>query len=68
MLLPPVDEQESGRRRHVQAQPGSARTRVSGRRAIYDLVYTAERPELFFKALLSFVGPDQPVHIRRDSK
>ena len=35
----------------------------------YDRVYTAERPELFFKAVGSrVVGPGQPVRIRKDSK
>jgi len=34
----------------------------------YDRVYTAERPELFFKASASRVrGPGQPVYIRADS-
>ncbi|MGQ9628762.1 MAG: fumarylacetoacetate hydrolase family protein [bacterium] len=34
----------------------------------YDRVYTAERPELFFKANPhNVVGPRQEVHIRRDS-
>jgi 2-dehydro-3-deoxy-D-arabinonate dehydratase len=31
-------------------------------------VYTADRPEIFFKALAPRVsGPDEPIHIRRDS-
>jgi 2-dehydro-3-deoxy-D-arabinonate dehydratase len=35
----------------------------------YDRVYTAERPELFFKATgRRVVGPGQPVHIRSDAK
>src|SRR5204863_2775318 len=35
----------------------------------YDLVYTAQRPELFFKAPAYRVrGPGQPVHIRRDGR
>jgi 2-dehydro-3-deoxy-D-arabinonate dehydratase len=35
----------------------------------YDRVYTAERPELFFKCLpWKVVGPDAPVAIRRDAK
>src|SRR5436309_14290234 len=36
---------------------------------LYDRVYAAERPELFFKATPHRVaGPDQPLRIRRDSK
>lgn len=35
----------------------------------YDRVYTAERPEIFFKATPHrVVGPGQPVRIRRDTK
>lgn len=34
----------------------------------YDRVYSAERPELFFKALgYKVAGPDSPVHIRKDA-
>jgi 2-dehydro-3-deoxy-D-arabinonate dehydratase len=34
----------------------------------YDLVYDAERPEIFMKATpRRVVGPDQPIRIRRDS-
>ena len=34
----------------------------------YDRVYTADRPELFFKAMASRVsGPGQPVRVRSDS-
>jgi 2-dehydro-3-deoxy-D-arabinonate dehydratase len=36
--------------------------------SIYELVYEASRPELFFKATSwRVVGPDQPVSLRRDS-
>src|SRR5262249_61180087 len=35
----------------------------------YDRVYTAPRPELFFKAMPRRVaGPGQPVRIRKDTK
>ena len=35
----------------------------------YDRVYSADRPELFFKAVAHKVaGPDSEVHIRRDAK
>ncbi len=40
-----------------------------GAARFYDLVYTAARPELFFKApAYRVVGPGQPIHIRRDSR
>jgi 2-dehydro-3-deoxy-D-arabinonate dehydratase len=47
-----------------------ARKRESvGAARFYDLVYTAARPELFFKAPAHRVrGPGQTVHIRRDSR
>ena len=36
---------------------------------IYDHVYTAERPEVFFKATPQrVVGPGEPVRVRRDSR
>src|SRR5262249_16392014 len=41
----------------------------AGAARFYDLVYTAERPELFFKAPARRVrGPRECVHIRRDSR
>ncbi len=37
--------------------------------SFYDQVYTASRPELFFKATPSRVaGPGEPIRVRRDSK
>jgi 2-dehydro-3-deoxy-D-arabinonate dehydratase len=40
-----------------------------GAARFYDLVYTASRPELFFKATPGrVVGPGDAVHIRRDSR
>jgi 2-dehydro-3-deoxy-D-arabinonate dehydratase len=45
-----------------------ARTAESDQRSVYDLVYEAERPELFFKALPRRVaGPGEDVGIRADS-
>src|SRR5439155_6044934 len=45
-----------------------ARTAESEQRTVYDLVYDAERPELFFKALPRRVaGPGGQVAIRSDS-
>ncbi|MBV8265653.1 MAG: DUF2437 domain-containing protein, partial [Planctomycetaceae bacterium] len=37
--------------------------------SFYDMVYRAERPELFFKATPSrVVGPGQPIRVRRDTR
>jgi 2-dehydro-3-deoxy-D-arabinonate dehydratase len=37
--------------------------------SFYDLVYSAPRPELFFKATPSrVVGPGQPIRVRRDTR
>lgn len=41
----------------------------AGGGSFYDRVYTAERPELFFKSTASrTVGPDQKVRIRQDAR
>ncbi len=46
-----------------------AESREAGGDSFYDRVYSAERPELFFKATPHrVVGPGQQVRIRRDSK
>jgi len=46
-----------------------AESRETGGGSFYDRVYSAERPELFFKATPHRVaGPGQPVRIRRDSR
>lgn len=45
------------------------RDKDTGERGIYDYVYYAERPELFFKGTLSrLVGPNDSICIRRDSE
>jgi 2-dehydro-3-deoxy-D-arabinonate dehydratase len=45
-----------------------AESESAGGGDFYDRVYSAERPELFFKATTHrVVGPDAPVRIRRDS-
>jgi 2-dehydro-3-deoxy-D-arabinonate dehydratase len=45
-----------------------ARTAESSRRTVYDLVYEADRPELFFKCpVRRVVGPGDAVGIRSDS-
>ena len=46
-----------------------AESEASGGMSFYDRVYTAQRPELFFKSTPHrTVGPGAPVRIRRDSK
>jgi 2-dehydro-3-deoxy-D-arabinonate dehydratase len=69
-LLAPVDRQEvwaagvTYKRSKVAREAESA-----GAARFYDLVYTAPRPELFFKAPGQRVaGPGGVVHVRRDSK
>lgn len=69
-LSAPVDEQEIWAAGVTYKRSQEARERESvGAARFYDLVYTAERPELFFKAPASRVrGPGESVHIRRDSR
>ncbi len=71
-LLAPVDEQEvwaagvTYKRSKVAREEESATTGAS---RFYDLVYTAARPELFFKApARRVVHPGDPVRIRRDAR
>src|SRR5207237_3354457 len=69
-LLAPVDRQEVWAAGVTYKRSKVERERESvGAARFYDLVYTAERPELFFKANAARVaGPGEPVRIRRDSK
>jgi len=69
-LLAPIDEQEVWAAGVTYKRSEEARKRESvGAARFYDLVYTAPRPELFFKApAYRVVGPGQPVHVRRDSR
>ena len=69
-LLAPIDEQEVWAAGVTYKRSEEARKRESvGAARFYDLVYTAPRPELFFKAPASrVVGPGQNVHVRRDSR
>jgi 2-dehydro-3-deoxy-D-arabinonate dehydratase len=69
-LLPPLDRQEVWAAGVTYKRSEEARKRESQGAAIfYDMVYRAERPELFFKApACRVVGPGQPVRIRRDSR
>jgi 2-dehydro-3-deoxy-D-arabinonate dehydratase len=68
-LLPPIDEQEVWAAGVTYKRSRSARMEESVSSAtVYDKVYTADRPELFFKAnAYKVVGPDKPVRIRKDS-
>jgi len=69
-LLSPLDEQEIWAAGVTYKRSRAARMEESVSSAtVYDRVYSADRPELFFKSLAyKAVGPDKPVRIRRDSK
>ena len=69
-LLPPLDEQEVWAAGVTYKRSREARERESaGAARFYDLVYNAERPELFFKATpRRVVGPGAAVRIRHDSR
>lgn len=68
-FLAPVDAQEIWAAGVTYKRSQVARMEESESAAShYDKVYTADRPELFFKATASRVsGPDEPVRVRRDS-
>jgi 2-dehydro-3-deoxy-D-arabinonate dehydratase len=69
-LLAPVDLQEVWAAGVTYKRSQEARERESvGAAKFYDMVYSAQRPELFFKAPAYRVAdPGTPVHIRRDSR
>src|SRR5690348_9729723 len=69
-LLAPVDREEVWAAGVTYKRSREARERESvGAARFYDLVYNADRPELFFKATARrVVGPGGRVRIRRDSK
>jgi 2-dehydro-3-deoxy-D-arabinonate dehydratase len=71
-LLPPIVSQEVWAAGVTYFRSREARIEESqdaGGGDFYDRVYTAERPELFFKATPHRVaGPNQTVRIRRDSR
>lgn len=69
-LQAPIDHQEVWAAGVTYKRSREARERESvGAAHFYDLVYKAERPELFFKATSSrVVGPGGRVHVRRDSR
>jgi 2-dehydro-3-deoxy-D-arabinonate dehydratase len=68
-VLPPIGSQEVWAAGVTYLQSRNARMEESETAAsLYDLVYDAERPELFFKATPQRVsGHGQPVYIRKDS-
>jgi 2-dehydro-3-deoxy-D-arabinonate dehydratase len=69
-LLAPVDRQDIWAAGVTYKRSQEARERESpGAARFYDLVYSAPRPELFFKATAERVsGPGERLHIRRDSR
>ncbi|CAN5760849.1 MAG: fumarylacetoacetate hydrolase family protein [Thermomicrobiales bacterium] len=67
-LLPPIDTQEVWAAGVTYLRSRDARMEESARKDVYDLVYEAERPELFMKATASRVsGSGGTVAIRGDS-
>lgn len=67
-LLAPIDTQEVWASGVTYSRSRDARMEESTQKDVYDLVYEAARPELFFKATPSRVsGPDGTVAIRGDS-
>ncbi|MFD2520588.1 fumarylacetoacetate hydrolase family protein [Emticicia soli] len=72
VLLPPIVSQEVWASGVTYLRSKNARMEESkdaGGRDFYDRVYSAERPEIFFKATAArTVGHKQGVKIRRDSK
>jgi 2-dehydro-3-deoxy-D-arabinonate dehydratase len=67
-LLPPVDSQEVWGTGVTYERSRAGRIAESIEGGIYDRVYVARRPEVFFKATAQrVVGPGQPVGVRADS-
>ena len=67
-LLPPIDSQEVWACGVTYRRSRDARMEESTQKDVYDLVYEAERPELFLKATPSRVsGPEEMIAIRGDS-
>lgn len=71
-VLAPIERQEVWAAGVTYYRSRSARieeSKSAGGGDFYDRVYSAERPELFFKATAHRVaGPEETVRIRRDSK
>jgi 2-dehydro-3-deoxy-D-arabinonate dehydratase len=67
-LHKPLDAQEVWACGVTYLRSRDARMEESSEQSVYDRVYGAERPEIFFKATPSrVVGPGQPLAIRGDS-
>lgn len=70
-FLAPIGQQEVWAAGVTYLKSRDARmeeSQSSGGASLYDKVYDADRPELFFKAVASRVsGHNQPVYIRKDS-
>ena len=67
-LLRPTDDQEIWAAGVTYERSRVAREEESAQSGIYDRVYSAARPEVFFKATPSrVVGPMEPVAIRNDA-
>jgi 2-dehydro-3-deoxy-D-arabinonate dehydratase len=67
-ILAPVDEQEVWAAGVTYERSRDARMEESTEASVYDHVYAAERPELFFKAAAWRVrGPGETIGVRRDS-
>jgi 2-dehydro-3-deoxy-D-arabinonate dehydratase len=67
-LLPPIEEQEVWAAGVTYLRSRDARMEESQEKTVYDRVYDAERPEIFFKANAARVAnPGEPVAVRGDS-
>lgn len=68
-LLKPLEPVEVWAAGVTYMRSRDAREAESGGATVYDRIYRAERPELFFKATAArVVGPNHPVGIRSDSR
>lgn len=68
-VLSPVDRQEVWGAGVTYLRSRQAREQESGAGQLYNRVYDAPRPELFFKATSHRVaGPGEPVRVRADSR
>ena len=67
-LLPPVESQEVWGAGVTYERSRDGRIEESTEGGVYDRIYVARRPEVFFKATAPrVIGPGQPVGVRADS-
>jgi len=67
-LVAPIDEQEVWAAGVTYLRSRDARMEESQEKTVYDRVYDADRPEIFFKANAARVAnPGEPVAVRSDS-